>query len=82
MWACGTMASAAQGVQALVVIIAVLCGAELGGIAGIFLAVPTVGILMVVIKLLGGGREIVSDVLEPATPTATPIVPVEPRKTA
>ena len=34
-------------IHPLVVVIAILCGAEIGGLVGIFLAVPVVGLLMV-----------------------------------
>jgi len=34
-------------IHPLVVVIAILCGAEIGGLIGIFLAVPVVGLIMV-----------------------------------
>ena len=56
----------------LAVIIAILCGAELAGIAGIFLAIPVVAILTVSYRhwLEHRGSEGLADLLE-ATPTET-----------
>jgi len=56
----------------LAVIIAILSGAELAGIAGIFLAIPVVAILTVSYRhwLEHRGSEGLADLLEPAPATA------------
>ncbi|MGI9068912.1 MAG: AI-2E family transporter [Pyrinomonadaceae bacterium] len=56
----------------LAVIIAILCGAELAGVAGIFLAIPVVAILTVSYRhwLEHRGSEGLADLLEP-TPVGT-----------
>jgi predicted PurR-regulated permease PerM len=59
----------------LAVILAVLCGAEIAGIAGIFLSVPVAGIIAVVVRQFGGTEEIVADLLEPGPAPAARIVP-------
>jgi predicted PurR-regulated permease PerM len=61
----------------LAVIIAILSGAELAGVAGIFLAIPVVAILTVLYRhwLEHRGSEGLADLLEP-TPTE-PEVPEE-----
>jgi predicted PurR-regulated permease PerM len=61
----------------LAVIIAILSGAELGGVAGIFLAIPVVAILTVSYRhwLEHRGSEGLADVLE--TTTAPTVAPVE-----
>ena len=58
----------------LAVIIAILAGAELAGVAGIFLAIPVVAILTVSYRhwLEHRGSEGLADLLEP-----TPVVPAE-----
>ena len=51
------------------VILAILCGAELAGIAGIFLAIPAVAVLSVVHRHLlqyRGSGGLVSELLTPA----------------
>ena len=59
----------------LAVIVALLCGAELAGVAGIFLAIPVVAILTVSYRhwLEHRGSEGLADVLEP-TPAEPPDV--------
>jgi predicted PurR-regulated permease PerM len=58
----------------LAVIIAILSGAELAGIAGIFLAIPVVAILTVSYRhwLEHRGSEGLADILEPTVVTSTP----------
>jgi hypothetical protein len=58
----------------LAVILAILCGAELAGVAGIFLAIPIVAILTVSYRhwLEHRGSEGIADLLEPETPADTP----------
>jgi predicted PurR-regulated permease PerM len=61
----------------LAVILAILCGAELAGVAGIFLAIPVVAILTVSYRhwLEHRGSEGLADLLEPAPATTdAPIV--------
>ncbi|HKP47991.1 MAG TPA: AI-2E family transporter [Pyrinomonadaceae bacterium] len=63
----------------LAVIIAILSGAELAGVAGIFLAIPVVAILTVSYRhwLEHRGSEGLADLLEPAHPaTTTPSIEV------
>jgi hypothetical protein len=57
----------------LAVIIAILSGAELAGVAGIFLAIPAVAILTVSYRhwLEHRGSQGIADLLEPATTTHT-----------
>ena len=59
----------------LAVILAILCGAELAGVAGIFLAIPVVAILTVSYRhwMEHRGSEGIADLLEPAPaqPSAT-----------
>ncbi len=59
----------------LAVILALLCGAELAGVAGIFLAIPVVAILTVSYRhwLEHRGSEGLADILEP-----TPVEPAAP----
>jgi len=55
------------------VILAILCGAELAGMAGIFLAIPAVAVLSVMHRHLlehRGSGGLVSELLNPAPPTA------------
>lgn len=61
----------------LAVIFAILSGAELAGIAGIFLAIPVVAILTVSYRhwLEHRGSEGLADLLEPAPATAEPATP-------
>ena len=60
----------------LAVILALLCGAEIAGIAGIFLSVPVAGIIAVIVRQFGGAEEIVADILAPApAPAARLVVP-------
>ena len=61
------------GLTPLMVIIAVLTGAELGGIGGMFLAVPTAGIL----RVLWRRFMLPSDQLE-IVQAATPVAPLAP----
>ena len=52
----------------LVIILAVLCGGELGGIIGIFLAIPTVAILAAAYRHwleFKGSDGVISDLLQP-----------------
>jgi len=60
----------------LAVILAILCGAELAGVAGIFLAIPVVAILTVSYRhwLEHRGSEGLADLLEPTTANEAPIV--------
>jgi predicted PurR-regulated permease PerM len=60
----------------LAVILAILCGAELAGVAGIFLAIPVVAILTVSYRhwLEHRGSEGLADLLEPTPATEAPIV--------
>lgn len=58
----------------LAVILAILCGAELAGIAGIFLAIPVVAVLSVSYRhWLGykGSDGLVADLLKPAAPAVS-----------
>ncbi|HSF25154.1 MAG TPA: AI-2E family transporter, partial [Blastocatellia bacterium] len=57
----------------LAVILAILSGAELAGVAGIFLAIPVVAILTVSYRhwLEHRGSEGIADVLEPAHPSVS-----------
>ena len=57
----------------LAVILAILSGAELAGVAGIFLAIPVVAILTVMYRhwLEHRGSEGIADVLEPSHPTTS-----------
>ena len=71
----------------LAVIMAILSGAEIGGVAGIFLAIPLVAILTVMYRhwMEHRGSEGLADLLEPtSTPTAEPqsavATPNEPRQ--
>jgi predicted PurR-regulated permease PerM len=55
----------------LAVILAILCGAELAGVAGIFLAIPVVAVLSVMYRHLleyKGSEGFVADFLKPAEP--------------
>ncbi len=60
----------------LAVILAILCGAELAGVAGIFLAIPVVAILTVSYRhwLEHRGSEGLADLLEPTPVTEAPLV--------
>jgi predicted PurR-regulated permease PerM len=58
----------------LAVILAILCGAELAGIAGIFLAIPVVAVLSVMYRHwleYRGSAGLVADFLTPAAPLVT-----------
>ena len=59
----------------LAVIFAILSGAELGGIAGIFLAIPVVAILTVSYRhwMEHRGSEGLADLLEPTPPVTAPL---------
>ena len=63
----------------LAVIIALLAGAELAGMAGIFLAIPVVAILTVSYRhwLEHRGSEGLADILEPTPVEATPALAAE-----
>jgi len=66
----------------LAVILAILCGAELGGIAGIFLAIPVTAVLSVSYRHwleYRGSEGLVADLLKPTKP---PIIVPEPTITA
>jgi predicted PurR-regulated permease PerM len=57
----------------LAVILAILCGAELAGIAGIFLAIPVVAVLSAVYRnwlRYRGTQGLVADLLKPPAPVA------------
>jgi predicted PurR-regulated permease PerM len=60
----------------LAVILAILSGAELGGVAGIFLAIPVVAILTVSYRhwLEHRGSEGLADVLDPTSTVAAPAI--------
>lgn len=60
----------------LAVILAILCGAELAGVAGIFLAIPVVAILTVSYRhwLEHRGSEGLADLLEPTPVSEAPLV--------
>lgn len=60
----------------LAVILAILCGAELAGVAGIFLAIPVVAILTVSYRhwLEHRGSEGLADLLEPTSANEAPLV--------
>jgi predicted PurR-regulated permease PerM len=60
------------------VILAVLCGAEIAGIPGIFLSVPAAGIVSVVLRYVGGTESIVADILQPAAPPSTSVTLTKP----
>jgi predicted PurR-regulated permease PerM len=58
----------------LAVILAILCGAELAGITGIFLAIPVVAIISVSYRHIlehKGSEGLVAELLKPAEPAAT-----------
>ena len=71
----------------LAIILAILCGAELGGIAGIFLAIPVTAVLSVSYRHwleYRGSEGLVADLLKPTKPpiivpestiTASPVTP-------
>jgi predicted PurR-regulated permease PerM len=62
----------------LAVILAVLAGAELGGVTGIFLSIPVVAILAVARRHWlehRGSEGIVADLLAPPEPASTPQLP-------
>ncbi|MCA1556162.1 MAG: AI-2E family transporter [Acidobacteria bacterium] len=75
-----------QGIQLhpLAVILAILCGAELAGVAGIFLAIPVIAIISVGyrhwIEHKGAEEGIVATLLKPeeAAPPSSPIPAVPP----
>src|SRR5881275_501348 len=59
----------------LAVILAILCGAELAGVAGIFLAIPVIAIATVSYRHWlehRGSEGLVADILKPATAAAVP----------
>ena len=60
----------------LAVIFAILSGAELAGVAGVFLAIPVVAILTVSYRhwMEHRGSEGLADLLEPTSTTAAPVV--------
>ena len=60
----------------LAVIFAILSGAELGGVAGIFLAIPVVAILTVIYRhwMEHSGSEGLADLLEPDAVPAEPVL--------
>ena len=64
----------------LAVILAILCGAEMAGIAGIFLAIPVVAIISVThrhwLEHKGSEEGLVAQLLKPAEPEA-PLLPEE-----
>jgi predicted PurR-regulated permease PerM len=66
----------------LAVILAILCGAELAGVAGIFLAIPVIAILSVGyrhwMEHKGAEEGIVASLLQPAEPAAPPAPPAPP----
>ena len=71
------------------VILAILSGAELAGIAGIFLAIPTVAVLSVMHRHLleyRGSGGLVSELLKPTQPATdaarTTDPPATPHRTA
>ncbi|HEX8423575.1 MAG TPA: AI-2E family transporter, partial [Pyrinomonadaceae bacterium] len=63
----------------LAVILAILCGAELAGVAGIFLAIPVIAIISVGyrhwMEHKGAEEGIVASLLQPAEPAAAPSPP-------
>ena len=62
----------------LVVILAILSGAELGGVAGIFLAIPVVAVVSVSYRhglQHRGTASLVADLLKPAEPAMSVTVP-------
>ena len=62
----------------LVVILAILSGAELGGVAGIFLAIPVVAVVSVSYRhacSIGAPAGLVADWLKPAEPAMSVTVP-------
>jgi predicted PurR-regulated permease PerM len=64
----------------LAVILAILCGAELGGVAGIFLAIPVTAVLSVSYRHwleYRGSSGLVAELLEPATSGAVAGLPPE-----
>lgn len=64
------------------VIVAILCGAELAGIAGIFLAIPVVAVLSVSYRHWlehRGSAGLVTDLLNPAEPGESVPVPTGPQ---
>ncbi len=67
----------------LAVIFAILSGAELGGVAGIFLAIPVVAILTVSYRhwMEHRGSEGLADLLEPTPVAATTTLPALPAET-
>jgi predicted PurR-regulated permease PerM len=58
----------------LAIILAILCGEKLAGVAGIFLAIPIVAVVTVSYRhwLEHRGSEGIADLLEPETPAETP----------
>jgi len=64
------------------VILAILCGAELAGVAGIFLAIPVVAVLSVSYRHWlehRGSAGLVTDLLSPAEPGESVQVPTGPK---
>jgi predicted PurR-regulated permease PerM len=63
----------------LAIIVAVLCGAEMGGVIGIFLAIPVLALMTVFYRHWlehSGGKGIVADLLEPSVdPPPQPSMP-------
>lgn len=62
----------------LAVILAILCGAELAGITGIFLAIPVVAIISVSYRHIlehKGSEGLVAELLKPAEPAAAAALP-------
>jgi predicted PurR-regulated permease PerM len=67
----------------LAVIFAILAGEKLGGVPGVFLAIPMVAILTVSYRhwLEHHGNEGLADLLEPAPPVVVETTPVPPNET-
>ncbi|HEV7903682.1 MAG TPA: AI-2E family transporter [Pyrinomonadaceae bacterium] len=69
----------------LAVILAILCGAELAGVAGIFLAIPVIAIISVGyrhwMEHKGADEGIVATLLQPAEPATPPPTPPTPAPT-
>jgi hypothetical protein len=60
----------------MAVILSILCGAELAGVAGIFLAIPVIALLTVSYRHWlehRGSEGLVADLLQPAEPVAAAI---------
>jgi predicted PurR-regulated permease PerM len=70
----------------LAVILAILCGAELAGVAGIFLAIPVIAIISVGyrhwMEHKGAEEGIVASLLQPAEPATPPAPPTPPTPAA